>query len=130
MYSSSCFSSPFKYPTPPQEMQIFFFLRFYLFTFRERGREGERKGEKHQYMRDTSITLPLTCPQLGTCLTTQACALTGNRTGDLSVHRPVLSPLSRPSQGQMPFFLNKRLFGSYWSAGGFLLLNVMENIIL
>ena len=29
--------------------QIYFiFLRFYLFIFRERGREGERKGEKHQ----------------------------------------------------------------------------------
>ena len=25
-----------------------FFLRFYLFIFRERGREGERAGEKHQ----------------------------------------------------------------------------------
>ena len=25
-----------------------FFLRFYLFIFRERGREGERKAEKHQ----------------------------------------------------------------------------------
>ena len=25
-----------------------FFLRFYLFIFRERGREGEREGEKHQ----------------------------------------------------------------------------------
>ena len=26
----------------------FLFLRFYLFIFRERGREGEREGEKHQ----------------------------------------------------------------------------------
>ena len=26
----------------------FFFERFYLFTFRERGREGEREVEKHQ----------------------------------------------------------------------------------
>ena len=25
-----------------------FFLRFYLFIFREKGREGEGKGEKHQ----------------------------------------------------------------------------------
>ena len=25
-----------------------FFKRFYLFIFRERGREGEREGEKHQ----------------------------------------------------------------------------------
>ena len=27
---------------------FFFFLRFYLFLFKERGREGEREGEKHQ----------------------------------------------------------------------------------
>ena len=25
-----------------------FFKRFYLFIFREKGREGEREGEKHQ----------------------------------------------------------------------------------
>ena len=27
---------------------ILFFKRFYLFIFRQRGREGEREGEKHQ----------------------------------------------------------------------------------
>ena len=27
---------------------FFCFYRFYLFIFRERGREGEREGEKHQ----------------------------------------------------------------------------------
>ena len=26
----------------------FYFLRFYLFIFRERGKEGEREGKKHQ----------------------------------------------------------------------------------
>ena len=30
------------------EGSFFPFLRFYLFSFRERGREGEREGEKHQ----------------------------------------------------------------------------------
>ena len=47
---------------------------FYLFIFRERGREGERAGEKHQYERDTSVgfllhtptrdlaSKPVTCP--------------------------------------------------------------------
>ena len=43
--------------------------------------------------------LPLSRPQLGTWLTAQACALTGNRTGNLSVHRPVLHTLSHTSQG-------------------------------
>ena len=35
---------------------IHFLKRFYLFTFTERGREGEREGEKHQCVRDTSIS--------------------------------------------------------------------------
>ena len=47
------------------------FLKFYL-LFWERGREGERAGEKHQCF----------SPQLGTWPETQACALTGNRTGN------------------------------------------------
>ena len=38
-------------------------------------------------------------PQLGTWSITQACALTGNKTGDLFVLRPVLNPLSLTSQG-------------------------------
>ena len=29
---------------------FFFLLRFYSFTFRERGKEGEREEEKHQYV--------------------------------------------------------------------------------
>ena len=36
----------------PQVSQVhslgIFFQRFYLFIFRQRGREGEREGEKHQ----------------------------------------------------------------------------------
>ena len=51
--------------------------RFYLFIFRERGREGERRE------RNISVWLPLVCPLLGTWPTTQACALTGNQTGSL-----------------------------------------------
>ena len=50
------------------------------------------------YERDIN-QLPLTPPQLGTWPTTQACALTGNQTSNLLVHRPVLNPLSHTSQG-------------------------------
>ena len=52
--------------------------------------------------------LPLTCPQLGTWPATQACALTGNRTGDLSCHRLALNPLSHTSQDtfSLPFHLS------------------------
>ena len=45
----------------------------------------------------------LTCPHLGTWPATQACALTGNWTGDLLVHRPALHPLSHISQGSHGF---------------------------
>ena len=69
-----------------------FFKRFYLFVFRERGREGERKEEKHQCVIASG-------PKLGTCPATQACALTGNQTGDPLILRPLLNPLSYISQG-------------------------------
>ena len=49
-----------------------FFKRFYLFISRERGREGEREGEKHQYV------VASRTPLLGTWPAIQACALTGN----------------------------------------------------
>ena len=67
-----------------------------LFIFRGEGREKERK-------RNISVWLPLTHPLLGTQSTTQACALTGNRTGDPLVHRPALNPLSHTSQGCFTF---------------------------
>ena len=50
------------------------FKRFYLFIFRERGREGEREGEKHQCV---------VASLLGTWPATQACALTGNQLATL-----------------------------------------------
>ena len=43
------------------------------------------------------------CPLLGTWPSTQACALTGNQTGNLLICRPVLSPLSHTSQVQQWF---------------------------
>ena len=67
-------------------------LRLYLFIFTQREREGEREGEKHQ------CVVAFHRPQLGTWPTTQACALTGNRTGDPLVCRPALNPLSHTSQ--------------------------------
>ena len=70
-----------------------FFLRFYLFIFREGGgREKERE-------RNINVWLPLVHPLLGTWPTTQACALTGNWTSNPLVHRPALNPLSHTSQG-------------------------------
>ena len=70
-----------------------FLKRFYLFIFREgEGKEKERE-------RNINVWLPLACPLLGTWPATQACALTGNQTGDPLVRRLVLNPLSHTSQG-------------------------------
>ena len=52
----------------------------------------EREGDKHQ------CVVVFHVPSLGTWPTSQACALTRNRTGDPLVHRLVLSPLSHTSQ--------------------------------
>ena len=72
---------------------ILFFLKI-LFLFLDRGAEREKERE-----RNINMLLPLVCPLLGTWPATQACALTGNPTGDPLVHRPALNPLSHPSQG-------------------------------
>ena len=76
----------------------FYCLRFYLFIFRQSGREGEREEEKHQCVVASHV------PQLGIWPATQACALTGNQTGNPLVRRPVLNPLSHTSQGRDFYF--------------------------
>ena len=63
------------------------FFRFYLCIFRMREREGEREGEKHQYVVASHMH-----PSLGTWPATQAFSLTGNQTsyplltGQHSIH--------------------------------------------
>ena len=71
-----------------------FLKRFYLFILRDR--EGKEKDRE----RNINVWLPLMCPLLGTWPTTQACAMTGNQTGDPLVHRPAVNPLSYASQGE------------------------------
>ena len=80
-------------PCRKKQNSFFFFKDFYLFIFREKGREGERDGEKYQ------CVVASHAPPLGTWPTTQACALTGNRTGDPLVRRLTLNPLSHTIQG-------------------------------
>ena len=58
-------------------------------------------------------------PLLRTWPETQACALTGNCTSNLLVHRPALSPLSHTSQGKLSLFILNLLrwhwfIESYW----------------
>ena len=63
-----------------------------LINFRERGREGERERDINQ--------LPLICTPSRTEPAAQACALTGNRTHDLSTGR-LSNQLSHISQGKI-----------------------------
>ena len=58
-------------------LQLFFKDIMHLF-FRERGRDGEREGEKHQCVREILIDCLAHAPQPGTAPTTQACALSRN----------------------------------------------------
>ena len=84
-----------------------FFLRYHLFIFRERGREGEREGERRHCVVAFHIVVAarLEHPLLGTWPTTQACALTRNPTNNPLVCRLALSPLSDTSQGWASFIL-------------------------
>ena len=71
----------------------------FLFICGEREEEGEKEGKKHHCVRDHQLSLA--GPQLGTRPATQVCALTGNQTSDLPVHRPELNPLSHTSRGYL-----------------------------
>ena len=84
---------------------LFLFLRFYLFLDRREGREKESE-------RNVIVWLPLTHPILKTWPTTQARALTGNRTSDPVVRRLVLNPLSHSSQGTILFSWSKNIMRS------------------
>ena len=74
---------------------------FYLFML-ERGKGREKEREILMYKGNTDW-LPLMHPLLGTWLATQACALTGNQTGDLWVHRMMHNPLNHTSQCSSSF---------------------------
>ena len=79
-----------------------FFFKDFIYLLLERGEGKEKERE-----RNSSVWLPLARPPLGNWPTTQACALTGNRTSDPLVRRLVLNPLSHTSQGQFCMFFKK-----------------------
>ena len=84
---------------PPRltAFRIFFFFLFspkdnFSLLFRERGRGRER----HQSEREASVDCLLYAPILGTKSASQACALAGNWTGDLSLCGMTLNQLTTP----------------------------------
>ena len=76
---------------------FFFFKRFYVFIFRERGGR-ETEGEKH-------LWLPLVDPQVGTWPTAQTYTVTRSQTSNLMICKLTLSPLSHTSQSNSILFL-------------------------
>ena len=62
------------------------------------GERGEKERERNIGSSEVSC-LALAHPQLETWPAPQACVLKGNRTGDLSVPRLALNPLSHTHQG-------------------------------
>ena len=72
---------------------ILFCKKDFMILFLEGGKRREKERERN------SVWLSLTSPLLRPWPATQACALTGNRTSDLLVCRPVLNPLSHTRQG-------------------------------
>ena len=77
---------------------VFIFFKILFIYFRERGRVGEREGEKHQCVVACHTTPLRTWPA------TQACALTGNRTSDPLFSSLALNPLSHTKHGCALFF--------------------------
>ena len=66
------------------------FLKQILFIHFERERKGGRKKEREMFIN--------VWENPGTWPATQACALTGNQTLNLSVYRPMLNPLNHTSK--------------------------------
>ena len=65
----------------------------------------EKNKDKKERERNINVWLPLAHPQLGAWPATQACALTGNRTSNLSVP----GALNHTSQGSCIFYNNKNI---------------------
>ncbi|KAF6090917.1 hypothetical protein HJG60_012262 [Phyllostomus discolor] len=84
-------------------LNIFIFKKILFIYFWREGNGGRKGGRKRG--RKTSINCLSHTPQLGMEPATQACALTGNQTSDLSLCRTMLNQLSHTGQGKTLHFL-------------------------
>ena len=85
-------------------MMSLFFKTFCLLIFREKRREEERKGNID--VRETFINCLSYVPQPGTEPTTQACALTRNQNGYISLCRTTPNQLNHTCQGYDEFIID------------------------
>ena len=106
-----------------QEFLWLFFFKDFIYLFLERGREGEREGEKHWCVRDTTISCLSRAPTWGPSLQPRHVPWLGmNGTGDLSVLRHALNPLSHPATTIFSlFFISPLFFCFYFRKQGQLL---------
>ena len=85
-----------------------FSKRFYLFLERGEGKEKERE-------RKINVWLPLARPLLGIWPPTQACVLTGNRTGGPLVCSLCPIHWAAPARAVVSFFINHtEIFSGTW----------------
>ena len=85
---------------------VFIFLKEFVYLFlRDGGREGEREGRSIN-VRKSSIGCLLYAPHPGTKPATQACALTGNRTGNLLLCGVTSNQVSHTGPGLTNFLIN------------------------
>ena len=86
--------SPLQLTGTSVNVSIKFSFKDFIYFVLERGEGKEKERE-----RNITAWLPLMRPLLGDWPATQACALTGNRTIDLSVCGKMPNPLRHTSQG-------------------------------
>ena len=95
--TKSCLSTPRPFLRPRKNnLEIYFILfwflkRCYVLIFREKGREGENINVRGRHWSVTSCT-----PSTRGRLATQACALTGNWTGDALLRKMVPTHWTTP----------------------------------
>ena len=78
---------------------IFILFKDFIDLFLERREGREKERERNIDVQEIHHSVASCTPLTGNLARTQACALTGNQTGNTSVCRPVLSPLKDTSQG-------------------------------
>ena len=104
---------------------FFFFKKYFIYLFLERGKGREKERERN------IDRLPLAHPQRGTGPITQGCALTGNRSTDLSLCRMTPNQLSHTSQGYVCIYIflkNPYRISSLLNTVFFILHFSLENI--